>query len=143
MSLRFTSREILRHHCKTLLNAIDRRLPPHPDPTAGRPQGCAPTMPTKGLVRFVHSRGAPLWSPCGGRPAVVALRWSPCPLALFHSHGHSPTKSCKGRVCVAWGGDPCGLTSTLIFTHLTLSSPDRRQIQHQYLKRHACINILL
>src|SRR5712692_4995714 len=34
-------------------------------PTPGRPQGCAPTMPTKRLDRLVHRRGDGLSSPWG------------------------------------------------------------------------------
>ncbi len=77
------------------------------DPPAGRPQGCAPTMPRSGLPgssivgAMACPRPAVGWSPCLGRPALVALRWGgrPASVAL-------PWSPCGG--VVALHRSPCG-----------------------------------
>src|SRR5271157_2688172 len=66
----------------------------------GRPPG-SPLLWTSLPSRFVGIVGAMAcprpgvgWSPCLGRPGrSLALPRSPCSLALFHSHCHSPAES--------------------------------------------------
>ncbi len=79
------------------------------DPPAGRPQGCAPTMPRSGLPgssivgAMACPRPAVGWSPCLGRPALVALRWGGRPALVA-----PPWSPCLGRpALVALHRSPC------------------------------------